>query len=142
MRQLGRQCAEKLVDVRSPVNMEKLLKMALYPVLSELSAEKAACLLDLIGQVPLEATEEQCQKAGILLRERIEEESLFANLILYLEKIEAIDQNIRENHILEEWKNLDQSYTRETVRDCLALTAELMLFLGEGFLTGALREAL
>lgn len=92
--------------------------------------------------MPLEATEEQCQKAGILLRERIEEESLFANLILYLEKIEAIDQNIRENHILEEWKNLDQSYTRETVRDCLALTAELMLFLGEGFLTGALREAL
>jgi hypothetical protein len=44
--------------------------------------------------------------------------------------------------MLRGWANFCEVYERETVKDFLALTVELLTFLGEGFLSGALREAL
>lgn len=37
---------------------------------------------------------------------------------------------------------MEKVYERETVNDFISLTEEILYFLGEGFVTGSLREAL
>ena len=49
---------------------------------------------------------------------------------------------MRESNITASWQSFKESFPRETVNDFLALTEELLAFLGEGFMSGSLREAL
>jgi hypothetical protein len=60
----------------------------------------------------------------------------------YMENLREIEDYIREAGLLGGWESFKEVYPRETVNDFVALSEELIAFLGEGFLTGSLREAL
>lgn len=53
-----------------------------------------------------------------------------------------IEAFMRESNFMAGWQSFKESYARETVSDFVALTEELLVFLGEGFVSGSLREAL
>lgn len=46
------------------------------------------------------------------------------------------------NNVLEEWKPFEKQYERETINDFVSITEELIYVLGEGFVTGVLREVI
>jgi hypothetical protein len=119
-----------------------LLKVYLRPLLTSLSPEQASHYLDIISLLPVQPDESSFERAFALLRARIGEDTLISCLGVYLSKMESIEQHVREKGLLRGWVNMTEVYERETVKDFLALTVELLTFLGEGFLSGALREAL
>lgn len=111
-------------------------------MLSHLEEVKASCYLDIISLTVIEPTQDNYEKSYRLIRERINEESFLPNLSLYLDKIDSIEEHIRAKRIFEEWENYREVYERETIKDFMGMTVELLTFLGEGFVSGALREAL
>lgn len=64
------------------------------------------------------------------------------NLQEYLSNMQQIEAFLRESNLTAGWVGFKESFPRETVSDFLALTEELLVFLGEGFVSGSLREAL
>jgi hypothetical protein len=131
-----------LTEVSASHNLERLLKIIVYPMLSQTTPEHASLYLDVISQLPSPA-EGLAATALPRLRVRIGEQTLLPNLDDYLANLPEIEQYLREVNLLQEWESFsEETYPRETINDFLALTEELIAFLGEGFVSGSLREAL
>ena len=59
-------------------------------------------------------------------------------LLEYFEQLPKLKDCIMSEKILCEWVSFRQVYDRKTAEDFVNLTEELMVFLGEGFVTGSL----
>jgi hypothetical protein len=46
------------------------------------------------------------------------------------------------NNVLDDWRPFEKQYERETINDFVSITEELIYVLGEGFVTGVLREVI
>lgn len=130
-----------LPDVAAPQNLERLLKIVVYPILSQAEPEHASLYLDIISQLPAPASG-LAELALQRLRMRIGEQTFLPNLNDYLANLPQIEEYLREANLLQEWEGFTETFPRETINDFLALTEELIAFLGEGFVSGSLREAL
>ena len=118
------------------------MKLALYPIFNRVPYQKASIYLQIINKLPFEINTDSYIKSFELLKVRIDEKSLIENLNSYIENLEHIENYLEQNSTLERWVSLKEAYERQTVNDFLSLTEELMYFLGEGFVSGALRESL
>ena len=139
---LADRCEAQLAAIASPHNLERALKIIIYPILSEASPENASVYLDIISQLSLEPGSQQHALAAERLKLRTKEGSLVRNLQEYLASVQEIEAFLRESELRAGWQSFKESFPRETVSDFLALTEELLVFLGEGFVSGSLREAL
>ena len=48
----------------------------------------------------------------------------------YVERVESIEQHVRERDIMKNWEYLEEIYPRETVKDFISLITEFMVMLG------------
>ncbi len=64
-----------------------MLKIGVYAMLSELDSNVASCYIDIITLVSVYITDNHYEKAGELIKERLSDDSLFANLRVYLQKL-------------------------------------------------------
>jgi tetratricopeptide (TPR) repeat protein len=142
VQELSVACLPRLSNVTQSHNLEKMLKIYLYPLLSSLNCHKAELLINLLSTLTVDNSEENHKASCELIRERIQEDSLGPNLDGYLGRLISIEQHLTERQLLKQWVPFKEVYPRETVKDFLALFSELGVLLGDNFLVGALREAL
>jgi tetratricopeptide (TPR) repeat protein len=71
LRELSQFIGAKLKHVSSRVNLEKMLKIYMYPVLSDLTPQSASHYLDILSQLQPEPTEANYEVAFGLLRARV-----------------------------------------------------------------------
>lgn len=76
--------------VKTPINLEKVLKIILYPKLSCLNQSQASSYLDIIALMPLDVSADAYIKSFHMIVSRIQENSLLENLNSYLENIPTI----------------------------------------------------
>lgn len=139
---LAQKCEGQMSVINSPHNLERALKIVTYPLFSQASPENASAYLDIISQLSPEQNSQHYALAADSLKLRAREGSLVRNLEEYLSSVQQIEAFMRESNLAASRQSFKESSPRETVSDFLALTEELLAFLGEGFVSGSLREAL
>lgn len=82
-------CEDVLGQVTAPHNLERLLKIVIYPILSQTTPEYASLYLDLIAQLP-SPPQDSLNIAFERLKVRIGEGTLLSNLNDYLSNLPDI----------------------------------------------------
>lgn len=107
-----------------------MMKIYLYPVLSNLDPSTASTLINFIPVIGVEPTAKLQEVGFAMLKKRLEEDSLSSNLMTYVERVGSIEQHVREREILKNWEYLEEVYPRETVKDFISLLTEFIVVLG------------
>lgn len=84
IQQLADRCEAQLSAITSPHNLERALKIIIYPILSQSTPENASVYLDIISQLSLGPNNQHYSLAAENLKLRIAEGSLVRNLQEYL----------------------------------------------------------
>ena len=101
-----------MAEIVSRDNLEKIMRMYLYPLFVEMSPKAASDYLDLIDRINAEPTQQNIMTAESKLRDRFEEGSFETHLQEYLNRVSSIEEYIRSNRILKGWKTFNATYER------------------------------
>lgn len=90
IRTIGKRCEDELKGVSAPHNLQKMLKIIIYPIFSEINSSTASNYLDIISLTPTPNQTNAYDIAFDRLRLRIEEESLLKNMGDYMDNMVSI----------------------------------------------------